>query len=441
MQVSVESSGTLGRTLKVEVAEEKVVSEVENRLKKLSKTTKIQGFRPGKVPFKMIRQRYGPQVRQEVVGEVVQSSFYEAITQEKLHPAGSPEIDSLNSELGAGIAYTAKFEILPEVKLADVGSMKIDKTHCELSDEDIDKAIETMRNQRKIPSEVDRAATEDDIADIDFTGTIDGEVFEGGESKGFQVELNGKRLIDGFESGLVGSKAGDELDLDLQFPDEYGVAELAGKPVKFQIKVNKIMESILPELDEEFLKQFGIEEGGLDAFKVQIREHMERESDEALRAANRDSVMEALFAANEVDLPVVLVDTEKNRIREQLNTNLKEQGIPVDEVNKAGDDSLFEEQARKRVSLQLTISELIKENDLKADPAKVRARIEKSAQTYQDPAAIISWYYGEQGRLADVEAMVLEDEVVDWILERAELTEVGTTFDDLMNKRQTESVE
>ena len=315
MQVSVESTGTLERTVKVEVPEEKVATEVENRLKSLSKTTKLQGFRPGKVPFKIIRQRFSTQVRQEVVGEVVQSSFFEAIQKENLQPAGRPEIDSLESDLGKGVIYTAKFEVLPEVKLATVGDLAIEKVVCEISEEDIDKMIDVLKNQRKESQEVDRTSTAEDIVDIDFKGNIEGESCEGGESAGFEVELDKKRLIDGFEAGLIGKKAGDEFCLSLTFPADYHVEDLAGKPVEFQVTVNKVLEPVLPELNDEFFRAFGVEDGGLEAFRLQMKTHMERESEAALRIRNRDAVMDALHSANKIALPNILVEQEKQRIK------------------------------------------------------------------------------------------------------------------------------
>ena len=440
MQVSVESSDGLEKTVKIQVPEEKIASEVESRLKSLSKTTKIQGFRPGKVPFKIIKQRYETRVRQEVVGDVVQSSFYEAVTQEKLNPAGMPEIDALESKAGQGLNYTAKFEVLPELEISDLGKLEIEKASCEITESDIDKMVEQLRNQRKDTKEVKRKAKNGDIVDVDFKGTVDGKDFEGGEAKDFKIELGSKRLIEGFEDGLVGQKAGDEVSLDLEFPEDYQVEELSGKPVEFKVTVNSVSEQVLPELNDEFFKEFGIEEGGEEPFRAQIKEHMEREVEQVLKNRLRDKVMGALLEANKFDLPKVLVEQEKKRIKETFVNNLQQQGIKADEIKNFEDESVYEEQANNRVALQLIIAELIKQNDLKADAAKVREIIEKQAESYHDPSAIVNWYYSDKNRLAEVEALALEGVVVEWISEQAKSNKVDLSFDDCMNKGQTETV-
>ena len=439
MQVTVENNSSLERTVKIEVPEDKIASAVEDRLKSLSRTTRVQGFRPGKVPFKIIRQRYGEQVRQEVVGKVLQSSLSEAITQENLRPAGSPEIHTLDAEQGKGLSYTARFEVLPEVKLQPVEDLQIEKASCEITDTDVDKMVGVLRSQHTREQDVDRESTIADVVHIGFRGLIDGEPFEGGESTDMRLDLSEKRLIDGFEDGLLGRKAGAEFSLDLVFPDSYHVAALAGKPVVFEIKLNRVCEKVLPEMDDEFFKAFGIEEGGEDAFRKQVREHMEKESRQTLHRKLRESVMSALRKANEIELPQVLVHQEIHRIRHQFEDNLKSRGLKTEEIDKHTDDKMFEEQARNRVSLQLILAELIREQDLKADPAKVRETIMQFAQNYEDPTAILNWYYGDKERLAEIEAMTLENTVIDWVAEKARKNEVSVTFDECMNNGQTES--
>jgi len=439
MQVTVESNGALEKTLRVQVPEEKIAGEVENRLKSLSKTTRIQGFRPGKVPIKLIKQRFGAKVRDEVIGEIIQSSFYEAITQEKLRPAGTPEIGPLDTEQGQGIAYTAKFEVIPELELSAFEELEIDQASCEITEEDINRMIEVLREQRKTLQEVEREAGAEDTIDIDFKGRIDGELFEGGESTGLKLELNSKRFIDGFEEGLIGKKAGEEIVLDLKFPENYHNKELAGKPVQFDVTVNSVHEAVLAELDEPFFTEFGVKEGGLEAFRVQIREHMQRESEQALKRRFRDAVMDAVHEANDVELPVTLVDQEKHRMKHQFEDNLKAQGISLDDLNTGDDDSMFDSQARKQVALQLIIADLINKEGIKADPAKVRSIIEKNAENYEDSSAIVNWYYSDKSRLAEIEAMALEEEVVDWVVQKATIKPVNLTFDECMNKGQTES--
>ena len=440
MQVKVESNSGLERTVTVEVPEDKIATEVESRLKSLSQTTRIQGFRPGKAPFRIIQQRYGDQVRQEVVGKVLQSSLSEAITQENLRLAGNPEIGKFDAEQGKGLSYTAKFEVLPEIKLNPVEELEIEKASCEVTEEDIDKMIDVLRNQNFELQDADREAAAEDILEVDYTGYIDGEPFDGGSATDFKIDLSQKRLIDGFEAGLIGKKAGEEVTLNLEFPENYHVGNLAGKPVEFKVVVKRVSEKVLPEVNEEFYKKFGIEEGGAEAFRRQIKDHMTSEVEQVLRNRLRESVMNALREANQVELPLVLVNQEKQRLRTQFDQNLKNQGLNIEDMKHPDDDGLFEEKARERVSLQLVIAELIRSHDIKADESRVRELVMKYAQNYQDPAAIMNWYYSDKNRMAEVEAQALENEVVDWVIERAKVTNSNQTFDECMNKGQTESV-
>jgi len=285
--------------MRVTVPEERIATEVQKRLQNLARTTKIQGFRPGKVPFRIVQKRFGTQVRQEVVGEVVQSTFYEAISKENLRPAAYPDLSPVDAEPGQGLNYMAKFEVLPEVELAPVEALKIEKTVCEIGDEDLDKMIEVLRRQGRQPEQVERRAEQDDIVDIDFVGTVDGEVFEGGEAKEFKIEIGSKRLIAGFEDGLVGKQAGDQETLKLTFPEHYHKEALAGKPVEFAVTVNGVYEQVLPELDAAFFEGFGVQAGGEAAFRQEIIQHMQREAEAAIRQRLRDAVMDSLYAANE----------------------------------------------------------------------------------------------------------------------------------------------
>ena len=440
MQVSVKSEDGLERTVKVVVPEEKIAGEVESRLKNMTRTTRLQGFRAGKVPYKIIRQRFGSQVRREVVGEVVQSSFYEALSENNLRPAGAPEIDSLDSEQGKGLEYTAKFEVFPEIKLSPVDQLKIEKPVCEITEEDIDNMVEVLRNQNSSVNQVDRESTSEDLVDIDFKGFVDGEPFEGGEAQGVRVDLDANRYIEGFETGLLGKKAGDGFNLQLNFPEDYHNKDLAGKPVEFQVTVNSVLETVPANLDEDFFRKFGIEEGGVEVFRKQVRDQMENDLEMSLRNRLRDTIMDKLLEANPVELPRILVEQEKQQIRKQLRQNLESQGLKLDSIDNLADDVAYESQARKRVALQLIVAEFIKSRDVKADPEKIKARIEKMAQNYHDPAAVIQWYYSDKNRLGEIEAMVLEDGVIEAVSSQAGVTEVKLTFDEVMNKRQTEAV-
>ena len=438
MQVSVESSGALERTMKIEVPEERIAAEVATRLKSLTRTTKIQGFRPGKVPLKLIQKRYGAGVRQEVVSEIVQNSYYDAITQEKLRPASMPRIDPLEAELGQGLVYTAKFEVMPEFELMAVEKLNIEKAVCEILDEDADKMIETLRKQRQQFELVERDAQANDKVKIDFIGKMDGAVFEGGEARDFELELGSGSLIAGFEDGLIGKKAGDEVTLSLSFPENYQKEDFAGKPVEFLVTLHEVKEPVLPVLDEEFFKDFGVSEGGLEAFVEEIKQHMTRESETALRNRQRDAVMDALYEANKIELPKSMIATEQQNMQRQFSENLKQYGIDSKNAPPV-DIAMFEQQAKKRVALQLIVGELIGKNNLKAEPTKVRDILEKNAASYEDPGAVVNWYYSDKNRLAEVEAVVLENEVIDWVVNKATVTERILRFDELMNKGQTET--
>ena len=440
MQVSVESTSVLGRIMRVELPEDRVSGEVESRLQNLLRTTRIQGFRPGKAPLRIVRQRFGQRVRQEVVGELVQRSFYEAIGMEKLRPVAGPEINPLEANAGNGIRYTAKFEVLPEFEPATPESLEIEKTVCEITAANLETMVETLRKQHRKMAPVERAARRGDVLDLNFTGRVDGEPFAGGEAKEFKVELGSARLVEGFEDGLEGRKAGESFQLNLKFPDDYRLESLRGKPVTFDVAILQVLEPILPELNAEFFTAFGVQEGGEDAFRQEVREHMEREAAVVIRNRLRDSVVAAIQKSNEIALPTVLVEREKQRFSEQLKANLKAYGVKTDtNDDRLSDPARFEEQARKRVAVQLVVAEIIRRQDLKANPSRVRTMIESTAKSYEDPAAIVNWYYADRSRLAEVEALVLEDEVIDWIAARAKVREAQVGFDELVNKRQTES--
>ena len=438
MQVSVESTGPLEKRLKVEVPEEKIATEVQNRLQSMTKTTRIKGFRRGKVPLKIIQKQYGSRVRQEVISEVMQNSLYEAITQEKLQPATRPELEDFDTEQTEGLVFTAKIEVLPEITISPIEELKIEKPVCNVADEDIDKMIEIVRKQHRKLEAVEREAVKDDSIVIDFVGRIDGEEFEGGTAKDFSLDLGAKRFIEGFEDGLIGAKAGDKRVLKLKFPEEYANKTLAGKETEFEVDVKVVNELVLPELDSELFATLGVTEGGLEAFRAEVRKNMERESEQATLAKVKESVMEKLYEANRMDLPVTLVANEVTKLQTQYKSALQQQGMSEKDIP-MGDASMFKEQAEKRVALQLLVADIIKINGIKVDPAKVRTMIEKAAVGYEDTSEVINWYYSDKNRLAEVEALALEEEVINWIMEKAQVNETELAFDALINKGQTET--
>ncbi|MDX1513557.1 MAG: trigger factor [Gammaproteobacteria bacterium] len=437
MQVTVEGETGLERRLRVQIPEERVKGEVNRRLNSMASRARVPGFRPGKAPLKVLEKRYGEQVRSEVVGEMVQSSFFEAISQEKLRPAGSPTIDPLDAAPGQGIDYTAVFDVYPELETPPVETLEIARPVAEVSDADVDNMVETLRRQRREWQEVARAAKVTDRVIIDFDGEMDGKPLEKGSGEQVPVELDAGRMIEGFEDGLVGMAAGDEKVLKLSFPENYPAKELAGKPAEFRVKAHRVEEPRLPEVDDKFAERFGIKEGGVEALRAEIRNNMERELSDALRAITKRNVMDALLQGQEVTLPDSLVKEEVQRAMQHRKVELSHSG--VDPETAGLEPGMFEEQARTRVALGLLLAELIKANDIKPDPERIRERIESIASTYEDPDQVISWYYADRSRLSDVETTVLEDQVVEWILERAKVREEASSFDEILNPGQTKS--
>ncbi len=435
MQVSVENMSGIERRLTVSIDEDRINDAVQSKLKDLTKTVKLDGFRKGKVPMSVVKQQYGSRVRQEIIGDLIQSTFYEAVSNEKLRPAGLPDINTKEMAPGKGLEYTATFEVYPEVGIASFAAESIEKPVSEISDADVDKMVEIIRKQNMEWHEVDRAAEEGDKVSVDFRGTIEGEPFEGGEGKDMVVELGQKRMIDGFEEGLKGAKAGDELTLDLTFPENYQVEDLKGKPVQFAIKVNRVEAPVLPELNADLAKKLGVEDGDLDKMREEIRNNMQRELDSKLKSKLKEGVMDKLMSLHPIDIPAALVEEEARLLAEQMKQNLASQGMGQQELNLPID--MFKGEAEKRVGLGLIMSEIVKQNDIKIDPERVKKTIENIARPYEQPEEVIKWYYSDKRRLGEVESLVLEEQVVDWVMEQAKVEEKSYNFDELMNPKAT----
>jgi len=433
MQVSVESTGTLERRMTVAVPEERISNEVKERLKSMRQRVRIDGFRPGKAPLPVVQQRYGKQVRDEVIGEVMQSTLYEALAQEKLNPAGAPTIDPANLEQSDGLQYTAVFEVYPEFELAPCSEIKIEKPVTEISEQDIDDTIESIRKQRIRWEEKEGAAADGDQIVMDFVGTIDGEPFEGGKAEDFQLVLGAGRMIAGFEDGLKGVKAGEERVVDVTFPENYHASELAGKAASFSVKVKRVEAPVLPEVDDEFAKHLGIP-GGVSALREEVKSNMQRELNQTLKSRIKQQVMDKLLEANKIELPKSLVEQEARGLAAQMQQQMAQQGLGSDNKG-AMDPSLFTEQAERRVSLGLIVAQIIKTNDLKAEPDDIRATVEEIAQPYEQPQEVIDWHYADKKRLAEVEALTLENNVVDWVLAQAKVEEKPTAFAELTAKQ------
>lgn len=435
MQVAVENTGSLERKMTVELPEDRIAQEVDTRLRNMMGNVRIPGFRPGKVPMKVIAKRFGRQVRDEVCGEMVRSSFMDAVTEQNLRPAGGPTIDPIEAEPGQGMTYTAVFEVYPDVSLNAVEDLEIARPEATVTDDDINRMIDVLRTQRREWNEVDRAAATGDRVVMDFVGKIDGEEFEGGKADGYELELGAGNFIAGFEDGVVGISAGGDKSLDLTFPDDYGNEDLAGKAVVFDVKVTAVKEGVAPELNDDFIKQFGVEDGSIDTFRTEIRGNMERELENGVKAMTKDRVLSALLEKNPVEMPQSLVSEEVNRMVERRQEEFRMNGIDPSRI--PIDPSIFEDDAKRRVQLGLLLAEIIKSAELSADPGKVRAEVERIATSYEEPAQVINYYYGEPGRLAEIESQVLEEAAIESILERAQVSVESTSFDALMNPGQT----
>jgi len=430
MQVSVESAGGLQRKITVAVPEDTIEQAVQTRLQNLTRTVKIKGFRAGKVPLKVVKQHYGSQVRQEVLGEVIQSSFYEAVSREKLRPASSPNIDTQQADTGQGLEYTATFEVYPEVKLADIAGTKIEKAVSEITDADLDEMIDTIRKQQLQWELSDKAAETGDQVSIDFKGIIDGEAFDGGTGQDMSVEIGKGNMIKGFEEGLIGLKKDDEKTLELTFPEEYHAKNLAGKDVQFEIKVKKVEVSKLPEVDEEFAKKMGVADGNIEKMRADIKNNMQRELDARLKNTVKQAVMDKLLEINKIDIPEALIQQESEVLLRQMQNNLMQQGMQQNQLSMNA--SMFKEQAERRVALGLIMSEVVKQQEIKADADVVRKYIDGMAASYEKPEDVVNWYYGDKQRLAEVESMVMEEQIVDWVLNQASMEEKAVSFNKLM---------
>jgi len=435
MQVSIETTTGLERRMTVGIPADQVETEVTKRLQQAAKTVRLNGFRKGKVPLKVVKQRFGAGVRQEVIGEAMSRSFYEAVQQEDVKPAGQPAIEPKEMSEGKDVEFIATFEVYPEIALGDTSGYEIEKLTAEVQDADVDNMIGVLRKQQASWSEADRAAASDDQVNIDFTGTKDGEEFEGGKGEGQDLVLGSGSMIPGFEDGIVGMKAGDEKVLALSFPEDYHAEELKGAAVEFAVKVNAVSEQQLPELNQEFFSKYGVDSDDEQQFRDDVRKNMERELKNAAKSKLKNQVMDKLVEGHEVELPKALVEGEIEALRNQMMQQFGGAQPNMDLKSLLPDD-MFNEQAERRVSLGLIVGEVVKNADIKVDADRVREMVEEMASTYQDPEEVINYYYSNQQMLASVESVVLEDQVVDHILEGAKITETKSTYEDVIKPAQ-----
>ncbi len=419
MRVELGSSEGLERKLIIEVPAAEVDASVDQRLREAAKNVKLNGFRKGKVPLSLVKKRFGPGIRQEVVGEVMSRSYAEAIQREGLRPAGQPKLELTELEEGKDLQFAAVFEVYPEVELPDFSRIKLEDLTAEVTDEDVDNMIETLRKQRQTWEPVERAAADEDLVNIDFTGRVDGEEFEGGKAEKRSLLIGSERMIPGFEEALKGKQPGEEFTCELKFPDDYHQTELAGKEVEFDIRLNGVREPQLPEVDEEFYKSFGVEDGGKEAFRKEIVRNMERELKTARSSKLKGKITEAVVKRTNVIVPETMMNEEIGRLRAQAAESMGGSGDNMPELP----DDLLRDQARRRVVMGLVLTEIVKSGEMKADADRVRETVEELASTYESPEEVVRWYYGNEEQLSAIEASVLEDQVFDYISEQAKVTE------------------
>ncbi|WP_166255582.1 trigger factor [Marinobacter salicampi] len=431
MQVSVETTSNIERRMTIGVPAQEIDQAVEKRLQNTARTVKMNGFRPGKVPLSVVRRRFGEGVRQEVVSEVMRDSYVKALEEQKIAPAGWPKFEPKAMEPGKDLEFIAIFEVMPEIELGDLSKIKVERPKTEITDKDIDTMIDNLRRQQATMKSVKRKSKKKDVVNIDFKGYVDGEAFEGGTAEGHKLTLGSGQMIPGFEEGIVGAKAGEELEIEVTFPEDYQNEELAGKPAKFEIKVNEVEEPVLPELNQEFFEKFGIKAEDETEFRAEVEKNMARELKQAVSNKLKNDVVEGLLETTELEVPQSLVDQEIDRLRQDAVQRFGGQMDP-----KQLPAELFTEQAQRRVKTGLLFQELVKKNDLKAEPEKVDEKIQELASTYEQPEEVIAHFSSSPEQKAQIESAVLEDKVVDFVLEQAQVTDKKMKYEEAIQTAQ-----
>jgi trigger factor len=435
MQANLETLGQLERRLSIAVPLVEIESEVDQRLKKLSRTVRMHGFRPGKVPLKVVAQQYGPQVRQEVLGDTLQKTFGEAVKQQNLRVAGYPRFEAKPVSEGANaFEYSATFEIYPEVVPGDISAATITRPTLEVTEAEVDHTVDIMRKQRVQYEPAERAAQDGDRVRIDYRGTMGGEEFQGSSAQNQPVVLGEGRLLPDFEKNLLGMKAGEKKSFDLRFPDDYHGKDVAGKTATFEVTVSEVAAPKLPEVDAEFAKTLGVQDGDIAKMRAEIRANLEREVKARLKSRVKDQVMQTLLDATALEAPKALVGMETERLQQLARQDLAARGVKVDENTPMPAD-VFEQQAKRRVNLGLILGEVVKTQQLQAKPEQVRAAVEEQAQSYEKPEEVVKWFYQAPDRLREIESIVLEDNVVAWALATARVEEKSIAFDELMGNK------
>jgi trigger factor len=428
MQVTVESTGTLERRMRVELPAERIEQEVASRLKSVGKTVKIKGFRPGKVPPKVVKQRYGAQVRKEVLSDLMQQSYSDAVQQENLNPAGGPRIETESGGDGKAFTYVATFEIMPEIKLEGLDKIKVEKPEVDIADSDLDDMIDNLRKQKATWTEVERASATGDRVVVDFEGRLKGELIEGGQGKEVPVILGQGQMLADFEKGLTGIKAGDEKTIKVKFPKDYHAEDLKGQKVEFKVHTHRVEEETLPAVDDELAEMFSVVEGGVEQFKKDVRDNMRHEADQKVKSMVREQLMEALLDANPIEIPNALKHQEMHSMQHEAM-----QRLGIEDHDKAPPLETFAESAEKRVRLGLLMRQLITDQDIRIDEERVRAHVEDMCAGYENADDMVDMYLSTPQVRQQVEPIVLEQTAFDWLLEQGKVKTKKVGFKDFMN--------
>ncbi len=434
MDATVETVSNLERKMSVSVPMTEINKEVVSRLGRMTKTVKVAGFRPGKVPMKIVEKQYGAQVRNEVMSDAIGKNLGDALQEKDLRIAGLPKIDvETRDESDETFAFVATFEVYPEVQVKDIKGLELEKPTVTIGDAEVDSTLDIMRKQRASFEPKDKAAETGDQVKLDFKGTVDGEAFEGGSAENAVMPIGEGRLVEDFEKGILGVKAGDEKKFDVTFPEDYASKDLAGKKAQFEIKVHEVLEAVLPDIDKAFAESLGVENGDVDKLRADVKQNVETETKKRLEARQKDLVMKLLLDNSELELPKALVDEEVNRLSEQMKQNMQSRGVQVGDAPFPAE--VFNEEAVRRVKLGLIIAHVVDKNELQATPDRLKEVVEEMAAGYEKPQEVRDWYYKNPQRLREIESYVLEKNVVDWALETTALKDQPVDFDELMGTK------
>ncbi|ERS91387.1 trigger factor [Halomonas sp. PBN3] len=433
MQVSVDTTSQIERRVTVQVPAAEVDEAVNARLKDAAKNVRMDGFRRGKVPMSVIRQRYGRDVRNEVVGEVMRERYVRAISEHELNPAGFPQIEATVNEAGKDLEFVATLEVYPEIELASIEGTEVERPVVEVTDADVDEMIETLRKQNAGWEAVERAAEDGDQVTIDFQGFLGDEPFEGGSAEGHDLVIGSGSFIPGFEEQLIGAKAGDDTEIKVTFPEDYQAEHLAGQEATFKVKVHEVKGQSLPEVDAEFVKKFGVEDGDLDKFRAEVKKNMTREAGQAVENRVKQQVLGALQKANDIPVPQALVQQEVDGLKRQAAQQF---GLGEDFDVSQLPNELFAEQAKSRVEVGLLLAEVIKANELSASDDEIKAKVEELAEQYQEPEQVVEYYMGNEQMKTQVKSAILEEKAVDLLLEQASVKDVEMSYQDVLAAAQ-----